>query len=61
MKNVAPGAIYLGVSLIFSFFMRYGGCEVMSIPGQIFGSRHTVYCPLNVVDAVEKAVTDRET
>ncbi len=52
--------LYVGVSLIFSFFMRYGGCEVMSIPGLVFGSRHTVYCPLNVVDAVEKAVIDRE-
>ena len=52
--------LYFGVSLIFSFFMRYGGCEVMSIPGLIFGTRHTVYCPLNVVDAVEKAVSDRE-
>ncbi len=52
--------LYVGVSLIFSFFMRYGGCEVMAIPGLIFGSRHTVYCPLNVVDAVEKAVMDRK-
>ena len=51
--------LYFGVSLVFSFFMRYGGCEVMAIPGLIFGSRHTVYCPLNVVDAVEKAVVDR--
>ncbi len=53
--------LYIGVSLIFSFFMRYGGCEAMSIPGLIFGSRHTVYCPLNVVDAVEKATVDRRT
>ena len=52
--------LYVGVSLIVSFFMRYGGCEVMSIPGLIFGTRHTVYCPLNVVDAVEKAVIDRK-
>ena len=51
--------LYFGVSLIFSFFMRYGGCEVMSIPSLIFGTRHTVYCPLNVVDAVEKAAVDR--
>ncbi len=51
--------LYFGVSLIFSFFMRYGGCEVMSIPGLIFGTRHTVYCPLNVVDVVEKAALDR--
>ncbi len=52
--------LYIGVSLIFSFFIRYGGCEVMSIPGLIFGTRYTVYCPLNVVDAVENAVIDRE-
>ena len=52
--------LYVGVSLIFSFFMHYGGCEVMSVPGLIFGSRYTVYCPLNAVDAVEKAVMDRE-
>ncbi len=52
--------LYFGISLIFSFFMRYGGCEVMSIPGLVFGTRHTVYCPLNVVDVVEKAVINRE-
>ena len=51
--------LYLGVSLVFSFFMRYGGCEVMSIPGLLLGARDTVYCPLNAVDAVEKAVIDR--
>ena len=52
--------LYIGISLIFSFFMRYGGCEVMSIPSLLFGTRHTVYCPLNVVDVVEKAVVDRK-
>ena len=54
-------ALYFGVSLIFSFFMRYGGCEVMSIPGLLFGTRRTVYCPLNVVDVVERAALDRRT
>ena len=53
--------LYFGVSLIFSFFARYGGCEVMSIPGLLFGSRHTVYCPLSVIDVVEKAALDRRT
>lgn len=53
--------LYFGVSLVFSFFMRYGGCEVMSIPGMLFGVRYTVYCPLNAVDVVEKAVIDRRT
>ena len=52
--------LYIGVSLIFSFFMRYGGCEVMSIPGLILRTRQAVYCPLNVIDAVEKAVVDRQ-
>ncbi len=52
--------LYIGMSLIVSFFMRYGGCEVMSIPSLIFGTRNTVYCPLNVIDAVEKAVVDRD-
>ncbi len=51
--------LYFGVSLIFSFFMRYGGCEVMSIPSLLFGTRYTVYCPLNAVDAVEKAAANR--
>ena len=52
--------LYIGVSLIFSFFMRYGGCEVMSIPGLLLRTRQAVYCPLNVIDAVEKAVVDRQ-
>ena len=53
--------LYIGVSLIFSFFMRYGGCEVMSIPSLLFGTRYTVYCPLNAVDVVEKAAASRRT
>ncbi len=52
--------LYFGLSLIVSFFIRYGGCEVMSIPSLIFGTRYTVYCPLNVVDVVEKATKDRK-
>ncbi len=51
--------LYVGISLIFSYFMRYGGCEVMSIPSLLFGRRYTVYCPLNAVDVVEKAVVGR--
>ena len=51
--------LYVGISLIFSYFMRYGGCEVMSIPSLLFGARYQVYCPLNAVDVVEKAVVGR--
>ena len=53
--------LYIGISLIFSFFMRYGGCEVMSIPSLLFGTRYTVYCPLNAIDVVEKAAASRRT
>ena len=49
------------IGAIVSFFMRYGGCEVLSIPGLVFGTRYTVYCPLNAVDVVEKTVIDRQT
>ncbi len=52
--------LYIGISLIVSFFMGYGGCEVVSIPSLIFRVRHTIYCPLNAVDAVEKAVINRK-
>ena len=52
-------SLYIGVSLIFSFFLRYGGCEVLAIPSLLLGKRYTVYCPYNAVDVVEKAVVDR--
>jgi hypothetical protein len=42
--------------LIFNFAMSYGGCEVMAIPSLIFGRRYIIYCPWNVVDAVDKVV-----
>jgi hypothetical protein len=46
--------LYVGVSLIITFFLHYGGCEVVSIPMLILGRRYTVYCPLNAVDLVER-------
>jgi Family of unknown function (DUF6410) len=47
-------ALYIIISLIFNFAMSYGGCEDMAIPSLIFGRRSVVYCPWNVVDAVDK-------
>ncbi len=35
--------------------------RIMSIPSLLFGTRYTVYCPLNAVDVVEKAATNRRT
>ena len=52
--------LYIGVSFFFSFFRRYGGCEVMSISGLLLRTRQDVYCPFNVIDAVEKAIVDRK-
>lgn len=47
---------YIGASLIATFFMRYGGCEVVALPSILFGKRFTMYCPYNAVDAVERGV-----
>lgn len=47
---------YVGASLIATFFMRYGGCEVVAFPSLLLGHRFTMYCPYNAVDAVERAV-----
>ena len=46
--------LYIAVSLIVTFFLRYGGCEIVAIPTFIFGNRYPVYCPVNVVDVVER-------
>lgn len=51
--------LYIGVSLVVSFFMGYGGCEVVSIPSLFFRRRYTVYCPFNLVDAVENVAVGR--
>jgi len=48
---------YIGFSLILTFFMKYGGCEVVALPSMLLGKRYTMYCPLNTIDAVERAVT----
>jgi hypothetical protein len=51
---------YVAVSLLVTFVMSYGGCEVVGIPSLILGRKYPVYCPLNAVDAVEKAVAERK-
>ena len=49
--------LYIGASLVLTFFMKYGGCEVVALPSMLLGKRYTMYCPLNAIDAVERAVT----
>lgn len=63
IMGVLPGPVrmawgfYISISLILTFFFRYGGCEVVSLPSMLLGHRYTMYCPLNAIDAVERAVT----
>ena len=51
---------YIGVSFILQWKIRYGGCEVVSLPILLSKRRYTTYClPLVAVDAVEKVVVER--
>jgi len=52
--------LYVAVSLIANFVMRYGGCEVVGIPALILRRKYTVYCPLNAVDVVDKVIGERK-
>jgi hypothetical protein len=46
--------LYVGVGLLVTVAIRYGGCEVVAIPSAVFRRRYTIYCPYNVVDAAER-------
>ena len=51
---------YIGISFILQWKIRYGGCEVVSLPILLSKRRYTTYClPLVAVDAVEKVVVER--
>lgn len=46
---------YIGISLLIETFIRYGGCEVVSLPILVFRRRYVTYCvPIVVVDATER-------
>jgi hypothetical protein len=48
--------MYVAASAILAAAMSYGGCEVVALPALLFKRRHVVYCPYNIVDAMEDAV-----
>lgn len=52
--------LYVGVSLIVTVMIGYGGCEVVAIPSLLRGRRYVVYCPFNAVDAAERSLRARE-
>jgi len=61
-----PGAfqlamgLYISLSFILQWRIKYGGCEVVAIPILLFKKRYTTYCiPIVAMDAVEKAIVDR--
>lgn len=63
-----PGALpfaiglYIGLSFLIQWGVRYGGCEVIALPILIWGQRYVSYCiPLVAVDAVEKRMVDAST
>ena len=47
---------YFSVSLLLNASKSYGGCEVLALPSLLFRRWYTVYCPLNVIDAIERRV-----
>ena len=58
----APGKlgtlIFIGVSLLFSALRADGGCEVLTLPGMVFGKRtHLVCIAFSPIDWVETQVT----
>jgi len=52
--------VYIGVSFILQWRIKYGGCEVVALPIILTKRRYTTYCiPLFALDAVEKVVVER--
>ena len=59
---VAATIGYIAISLIIEWQIKYGGCEVVSVPIVLFKKRYKTYCiPLVVIDAVEKTIMDKRT
>lgn len=53
-------ATYIGASLVVNAVVGYGGCEAVVAPSLLFRRRPTVYCPYNVIDAVERPLRERD-
>ncbi len=49
--------LYGGFAMVLNTLIGYGGCEVLAVPTLVYKRRYDVYCPTNVVDAVEQAIT----
>jgi hypothetical protein len=51
--------LYLCVSLLGAELSSYGSCEVVALPGLLFRRQSAIYCPLNVIDLLERRYTQR--
>lgn len=64
MTGGAPGRLgtllFIGISLLFTAWRADGGCEVMTLPGMLFGKRtHLVCVAFSPVDWLERAETEQ--
>jgi hypothetical protein len=51
--------LYLSVSLLVAALLSYGGCEMAALSSLLFRRHDAIYCPLNVIDLVERRWTKR--
>lgn len=49
--------LYWGFTMVLNSLIGYGGCEVLAVPTLVYKRRYDVYCPTNVVDLAEQAIT----
>jgi uncharacterized membrane protein YhaH (DUF805 family) len=60
----APGRLgsllFIGISLLFTAARADGGCEVMTLPGMVFGKRtHLVCIAFSPIDWIEERIASR--
>ena len=59
--NLAFG-LYVGISFLLQWKIRYGGCDVVALPIMLRKRGYTTYCiPPVVLDAVGKPVMESRT
>jgi Ca2+/Na+ antiporter len=51
--------LYWSLACLLAALMAYGDCEVVALPSLLFRRHYTAYCPLNVIDLVERRGTKR--
>lgn len=66
LLSAAPGRLgtllFIGVSLLFTAVRSEGGCEVMTLPGMVFGNRTHLCCvAFSPIDWLEGRIAQRRT